>query len=312
MARKSACVIGLDFGKSVVKMVEYSRVKKQVLTIAKLFLEPSEWDDEAGLSKKMRQWILDKKQSKTGEIVTAVPGEYAVIRQVEVDADEKNIRDTLSWEMEQYINSSLDQYLLDFQDQEGDTAGTTNTFIVSAYRKAEIEKLQRIIDLPSLPLTVVDVDVFASQNAFEINYPEHHSKNTWLIKADLHGINCILTRRGRFLNFHSIPVPDDFLVADDPGRVQIIGDLIKEICTVLEEERSGDQGSVKKFFCGDLAADFEFKQALESAIPSGAVPLNSFKQVRFPHDAEYADKVMETAPQCATALGLAMRYRGDA
>jgi hypothetical protein len=38
---------------------------------------------------------------------------------------------------------------------------------------------------------------------------------------------------------------------------------------------------------------------------------DAFREIKFPHDPEYADKVAETSPQCATALGLALRYKGD-
>jgi len=314
MTSKSKNVIGLDFGKSVIKMVEYSRVKEQVITIAKLFIEPSERENESSLSQKMREWITDKKQSKSVEIVSAIPGEYTVIRNVEVPKVEVNVREALSWEMKQYLASSLDQYLIDFQSVGMDESGANNRFLVAAYRKSEIEKLKRMIDFPSLPLTVIEVDVFAAQNAFEINYPESLDKNTLLVKADLHCLNCIHTQHGKFLSFQCISVPEEFLVVEDAERVQIIGDLIKEIETILESGINGDSLSKdiqNLVLCGDLTADFEFGQALESVASLSPVRLNAFKEVKFPHDEEYADKVLETAPQCAAALGLALRFKDD-
>jgi type IV pilus assembly protein PilM len=314
MAKQSKSVIGLDIGKSVVKMVEYHRIKKQVTTIAKLYIEPSEWENESELSKKMEEWIADKKQPGKSEIATAVPGEYAAIRYIEIPEGEVNKTEALAWEMEQYLAASLDEYLMDFQSQGKDDDGNEK-FLTAAYPRSEIERLKRILDFPAIPLTVIDVDLFAAQNAFEINYPESSADDTFLIKADLQGISCIHTKQGRFLNFEFITVPEEFLVVDEDERMRITGDLIKKIKSALSSGIKGDSGSPNMqhlVFCGDLAANFEFEKAMESGMPLELTRLNSFRNVNFPYDAEYTDKVQETAPQCATALGLALRFKGDA
>jgi type IV pilus assembly protein PilM len=315
MPRQSKSVIGLDLGKSVVKMVEYSRAKNHITTIAKLFLESSDWEDEIQLSKKIHSWISEKKLSKSVEIAAALSGRNSMIRNVEVPEDEKDIYKTLAWEMERYLGSSLEPYLLDYQEISSDEPGMNRKYLAAACRRSEVEKMKRLLKFPSLPLTVLDIDIFAVQNAFEVNYPEYLSSHTLIIKADFQGICYIHTEEARFLSFRFIPVPRKFRIVGSDEQAEIIDRLVNRITSLMDTESKvkASYANIKKLMlCGDLATDPEFCRELEAAAPVELELLDAFRKVEFPHDEEYAYKVIETAPQCATALGLALRYRGDA
>ncbi len=314
MFKKKANILGLDVGKSVIKLVEYSRVKKQVITLAKLFIEPSEWKNEKELKKKIFAWLEEKKQANKTEIVAALSGEFSVLRNIALPSDEKNIREAIKWELEQYLNDPLSHYSLDYSPSSESTKENP-AYIATAFRKAEVEKMVRILDGgPHIPLTVLDIDVAATINAFEANYPEHLDKKTILLKADLNSILCIYTKNGQFLQMESLRMPEEYVAAELEERQEIINVMVPKI-KILVESGFMEKGSPvvpdKVYFCGDLAADFDFSQELEKEFEIEIEKLNAFKSIDFPYDPEYADKVLETAPQCATALGLALRFAGD-
>jgi len=313
MSRKKGNIIGLDLGKSVAKFVEYSPTENQVKTIAILFIELSEWNDERGLAEKIKKWVLKYKMSKKKvEVISAVSGEHAIIKPIEIPESESHPDDFVKWEMEEYINAPLSEYSMDYQSIENDKQ--TQSFLAVAFRKSEIQKLMRIIDSPELSLSVVDIDLFAVQNAFESNYPELLSKNTFIIKADLHNICLIYTKNSHFKQFESITVTPDLVAVEEDGRTEMLTDLVNKIKTNLGSEFSDSGAKVIPdtiLYCGDLAVDFDFVKLLESAFEQEIEKLNPFKEIHFPHKVEYADKVLGSAPQCAAALGLALRFAGD-
>ncbi|MBF0432436.1 MAG: pilus assembly protein PilM [Fibrobacteria bacterium] len=312
MAKKKD-IIGLDLGHSVVKLVEYSSKKKQVTTIAKLFLESTEWDNEISLSSKLQAWMEEKKQAAAPEVVSSISARHAIIKPVFVARDEKNISDAIRFEMEHYLSSPLEDFAFSWQTL-ADSKTQNQKILVAAYRKSEINRYKALIHNRNLPLTVLDIDVFAAFNAFITNYPEYANGLQYIIKADLDLISGIYCQDGQFHDTHNIPLPDSFITAEDKERGHIISETCQQIKTLYENGLKSfeDSPANQKFIiCGDLATDEEFAQALDAVMPLEMEKLNAFKEVEFPHDPEYADKVLETAPQCATALGLALRYKGD-
>jgi Tfp pilus assembly PilM family ATPase len=63
--------------------------------------------------------------------------------------------------------------------------------------------------------------------------------------------------------------------------------------------------------CGDLALDDEFREVLEANLPSEVLPVNAFKEIAFALAPEKIAVFQPSAPQCAGAVGLALRRRGD-
>lgn len=309
---KTGNIIGLDLGFSMAKMVEYSREKKQVTTIAKLFLDPQDWDQEKNITKKIRNWILEKKQAKNIQIVAAVPAEYSIIHKAWIPLEEQKIAETIRWELEEYIGQSSADYLMDYQTLAAHPNQGYTEYLLGAYRKSEVLRLKKILHSSAMPLAVLDVDAFACQNAYEANYPENNPFHTLLIKADYSGVSCIHTYKGKFLNFQSFVMPDQFLKMSDDAKSGCYRDQAQKVKKFYLQSFLGQiTGDPIVMLCGDLSNEGEFMRLLQQEMEMDIGLLDSFKEVNFPHDPEHAEKVADTSPQCAVALGLALRYRGD-
>ena len=301
MAGKS--VIGIDLGPNVVKMVEYSPQKKEVLTIAKLFIKPSEWESADALYHKVLQWVEEKKQSAHAVLAVGLPGEKGVIRSFEMPEGKAEFPEHIAWELEQYLAEPVSEFVFDTHWQ------TEFQVLATAFRKELVQSYQMGLQSKSLPLAVLDVDAFAVVNAFEINYPEETRGPVLLLKADAHGLSCLNLSASLWKHMECIPLSQDYVELEEAEEKK---EMLKGALDRLTAVFAGKSDRPEKgFYCGDLAADPVFVESLREALVIHWEPLNAFRKVTFPHDPEHQQKVQETAPQCAAALGLALRTPED-
>ncbi len=311
MARKSGSTVGLELSPTYLKMVEFLPRENQISVVAIRPLEPSGWKDDEYLAGEIRT-CLNKYVKKSGvELVACVPGEHTIIREIEIPNQEDNLVDAIEWELEQYLVAPIGEYLIDFQALGSSPDETARNFLVAAYRRTEVVRLRQVLEQSGYPLAVMDVDVFAAQNAFEVNYPEKRASRTFLVKADSHGIKCLRTQHGRFLGLENLAIPEEFAVMEGEARTEMAAQLAEKVRDGLDLA-AGQWGEVDELvLCGDLAMDDGFRAALQSGISMEILPLNAFKEVAFALGPDKSAAFAPTAPHCAAAVGLALRRVGD-
>lgn len=313
-SRKQTSIVGIEMGKASLKLVEFLPESNEVVTLAIKPVEASRLADESYLIEKVRECIAGNMKATPSEVVTSIPSEHAVLHRVDIPNEEDNVLDAIQWELEQYLADSPDNFYTDYQSLGSNAEETTRGFLVAAFRKKEVERVQRVMAGAGLNLTVLDVDIFASQNIFEINYPDQLTSSTLIVKADMQGIKCIWTQKGEFLGFRNLSAPEFFHVADGEDRNQAISQLTDSIKAFLLSE--GVPSFVREpvtnlVLCGDLSRDEEFSTMLEADLPMGLVRLNPIKELNYQPRKEEEAMVMQIAPQFATAAGLAIRRGGD-
>ncbi|MDB5104069.1 MAG: type pilus biosis ATPase PilM [Fibrobacteres bacterium] len=311
MAKKNSSVVALELSRSYLKLVEFLPAENQISTVAIKPLDASRWDDDSYLADQIKQSVSKHVSEADADLVTAMSGENAVIRQVDVPNSEDNINDAIQWEMEQYLIHPLDEYLLDYQALGSNQDETARVYLVAAFRRSEVERFKRIMDQSGFTLAVMDLDVFAAQNVYEANYPEKLPLKTFLIKADSNVIKCIRTQNGRFIGFESTTVDAAFMTSGADAKADIVLGLVNQIRASLDRAHDGWGGIDQIVLCGDLALDNEFREILEANLPTEVLHLNAFKEITFALGPEKSAVFQPSAPQCAGAVGLALRRRGD-
>ena len=311
MAKKNSNVVALELSRSYLKLVEFLPTENQISTVAIKPLDASRWDDDQYLAEQIKHSVSKHISEPDADMISAVAGENSVIRQVEIPNSEDNIIDAIQWEMEQYLIHPVEEYLVDWQALGSNQDETARTYLVAAYRRSEVERFRRILEQSGCSLAVMDVDVFAAQNVFEANYPEKLPLKTFLIKADSHVIKCIRTQNGQFLGFESAPVDSAFMTSGNEAKAEIVLGLVNQIRTALDRASDAWGGVDQIVLCGDLALDNDFREMLESNMPAEVTHLNAFKEITFALSPEKSAIFQPSAPQCAGAVGLALRRRGD-
>ena len=220
MAKKNSSVVALELSRSYLKLVEFLPAENQISTVAIKPLDAARWDDDAYLAEQIKHSVSKHVADTEADLVTAMSGENAIIRQVEIPHAEDNINDAIQWEMEQYLIHPLEEYLLDYQALGSNLDESARVYLVAAFRRSEVERFKRIMDHSGCSLAVLDLDVFAAQNVFEANYPEKLPLKTFLIKADSNVIKCIRTQNGQFLGFECGNVDPAFMNSGSGSEIR--------------------------------------------------------------------------------------------
>lgn len=311
MAKKNSSVVALELSHSYLKLVEFLPTENQISTVAIKPLDASRWDDENYLAEQVKNSISKHVTEPNADLIASMSGENAVIRHVEVPHSEDNIIDVIQWEMEQYLIHPLEEYLLDYQALGSNHDESARTYLVAAFRRSEVERYKRIMEQSGCTLAVLDLDVFAAQNVFEVNYPEKLPLKTFLIKADSNVVKCIRTQNGQFLGFESSPVDPAYMTSGSEAKVDLVLGLVNQIRTALDRAQDSWGGVDQIVLCGDLALDNDFREMLEANLPTEVTHLNAFKEITFALSPDKSIVFQPSAPQCAGAVGLALRRRGD-
>jgi Tfp pilus assembly PilM family ATPase len=311
MAKKNSSVVALELSRSFLKLVEFLPAENQISTVAIKPLDADRWNDDEYLIEQVRHSVSKHVSDADADLITSMSGENAVIRQVEIPNSEDNLIDAIEWEMEQYLIHPLGEYLLDYQSLGSNQDETARTCLVAAFRRSEVERFKRIMDQSGCRLAVMDLDIFAAQNVFEANYPEKLPLKTFLIKADSNVIKCIRTQSGRFLGFETIPVDAAFMNSGEEAKSSIVASLVSQIRAGFDRTHDAWNGVDQIVLCGDLALDNDFREMLEANLPAEVTHLNAFKEITFALSPEKSAVFQPSAPQCAGAVGLALRRRGD-
>ncbi len=307
---KFTSVVGLDLGQSVIKMAEYSKSEKQILAIAKLFVEPTDWSDTEQFKSRLQEWLLNNIQGKRPELSACLTISQATIRPISVPPDEKQLDEAVLWDMSKFTAANLDEHHLVYTRQNSGNMPDQKVLLSALCSKDTIKKTTELLSFLSLPLTTLDIDTFATINALNANYPNQSAKPAIILKADLGFVQCISTQSGQYIDHDLINIPSDFADLSGETRSQALIQVGQDIKQSLQSITPHSENS-KLFICGDLSSDVDLHQLIQQQQGEPPVLLDAFRKIKFPCAPEDLDKAKETAPQCATAVGLALRQMGD-
>ena len=176
---KSKSIVGLDIGSSAVKAVELKQAGKG-WKVAAFAIQPVPPDsivdgaiiDGAAVADAIRR-IFEDKRFKTKEVAASLSGNAVIVKKINLPAmTEAELAESIYWEAEQYIPFDIQDVNIDYQILDagaGGEGGTMEVLLVAA-KKEKIADYTGVISQAGRTPVIVDVDAFALQNAFEMNY----------------------------------------------------------------------------------------------------------------------------------------------
>jgi len=176
---KSKAVVGLDIGSSAVKAVELKQAGKG-WKVAAFAIQPVPPDsivdgaiiDGAAVADAIRR-VFEDKRFKTKEVAASLSGNAVIVKKINLPVmTEAELAVSIYWEAEQYIPFDIQDVNIDYQILDagaGGEGGTMEVLLVAA-KKEKIADYTGVISQAGRTPIIVDVDAFALQNAFEMNY----------------------------------------------------------------------------------------------------------------------------------------------
>jgi len=178
--RKPKALVGLDIGSSAVKAVELKAAGKGYKVTA-FGTEPVPPDsiadgaiiDAAAVADAIRK-LFDSRGIKTKEVAASLSGNAVIVKKINLPVmTEAELAESIYWEAEQYIPFDIQDVNIDYQILDagtgGESGGTMDVLLVAA-KKEKIADYTGVIAQAGRSAVVVDVDAFALQNAYEVNY----------------------------------------------------------------------------------------------------------------------------------------------
>lgn len=350
MFRRAKSLVGLDIGSSAVKAVELKPAGRsyKVTAFGSEPLPPESIVDGAimngeAVSDAIRR-LFETRNIRTREVAASLSGNAVIVKKITLPAmTEKELADSIHWEAEQYIPFDIQDVSLDYQVLDGGEKngnGSMDVLLVAA-KKEKIADYTGVIAQAGRSAVVVDVDAFALQNAYELNYGLEPGSVVVLLNVGaaattiniLNGEQSVFTRDVSIGgNAYTEALQREMnLSYEDADRLKrgqdVDGATFEDARSVLRAVSENVLHEIEKtfsFFKATAASDRVdrivvsggasraegFCELLSEQFGAPVEPFDPFKRVAFDAKKLGVDPA-EVAPTAAVAVGLALRRAGD-
>ena len=348
--RRTKALVGLDIGSSAVKAVELKPAGKAYKVTA-LGSEPIPPDaivdgaiiDGGAVADAIRR-LFDSGHIKTREVAASLSGNAVIVKKISLPVmTEAELSESIYWEAEQYIPFDIQDVNLDYQilDSGAGGKGTMDVLLVAA-KKEKIADYTGVIAQAGRSAVVVDVDAFALQNAFEVNYGIEPGQVVVLLNAGASATNINIIQGDQSIFTRDVSMGGNaytealqkelnlpFEQADQLKRGQAVdGVTFEEAKPVLRAVTENVMLEIQKtfdFFKATAASDRidrivvsggasraeGFTEMLSERFGVQVESFDPFKRVGLDSKKHPAETMADVAPTVAVAVGLALRRVGD-
>jgi len=343
-------VVGLDIGSSAVKAVEIKPAGKGYKVVA-FGTEPVPPDsivdgaiiDSSAVADAIKR-LFSNKAFKTKEVAASLSGNAVIVKKISLPAmSEAELGESIQWEAEQYIPFDIQDVNLDYQILNAAGEGGQMDVLLVAAKKEKIADYTGVISQAGRTPVIVDIDAFALQNAFEVNYGFDAREVVVLLNAGASAINInILTgdvsvfTRDISMGGNAyteavqkeLNLPFDTAESLKKGHPPVDGPAFEDVRPVLHAMTENVLLEVQKtfdFFKATASSDQihrivlsggasrvdGFAASLHERFGTPVEEFDPFKRVAFePAKLGIADPD-SVVPTAAVAVGLALRKSGD-
>ena len=350
--KRTKAVVGLDIGSSTVKAVELKASGKGYKVTA-FGVEPVPADsivdgaiiDGGSVADAIRR-LLDQKAFKTKEVASSLSGNAVIVKKISLPVmTPAELSESIHWEAEQYIPFDIQDVNLDYQILNPGTSaeanGTMEVLLVAA-KKEKIADYTGVISQAGRTPVLVDVDAFALQNAYEVNYGLDPNTVVVLLNAGASAVNINILSGHQSLftrdismggNAYTEAVQKELNLPFDSAEQAKKGEAVDgvnadEVRPVLHAmtenllleiqktfdffKASATSDRIDRILLSGGACSVEgFAAALEERFGSPVEMFDPFKKISFDPQKLGVQDAERLAPMAAVAVGLALRKVGD-
>lgn len=172
-------LVGLDIGSNTVKLIEL-KSSRSVYHLKNIGEAPLPRLAIVNKIIENRDAVVDTVSSlfedlrvKTRNVAISISGHSVIIKKVSLpQMSENELKESITWELKQYIPQSIQDFNYDYQVISGETPEGNIDVLIVAAKKDVTNSYVSVVNEIGLNPVVMDVDVFALENMFEINYPD--------------------------------------------------------------------------------------------------------------------------------------------
>jgi len=341
-------LLGVDIGSHAIKAVLLKRSKKGGMQyeLEKIALEPVppqvivEGDiiDSVTVIDVFDR-LLRSMRTRVNDVAIAMAGNSVIIKKIAMPGmSEEDLEDSIQWEAEQYIPFEIDEVMVDYHLMSESTEGGSMDVVLVAVKKDKILDYTSIVSQAGKSTAVVDVDVFAIQNCFDVNYQDVGGANIGLVNigASVTSINILEDGRTSFWrdiiaggNKHTEALQRDLGLgieqAEDAKRgfevegappdavISVLDKASEEVVDVIAKTfdfyrgSSGGASLERVYVGGGAAATSDFLDMLGGRIGVPVEMMDPFRAISVNPKKFDVDYIRDQSTSFAVAVGLALR-----
>jgi type IV pilus assembly protein PilM len=288
------------------------------------------------------QSLVQNHGVKATQVISAVPGRVAIIKKIQLPVqEEEELEANVEFQASQVIPDTLENVNLDYQALDYLEVGNKMDVLLVAVKKDIINSYSQVIKDAGLTPTIIDVDYFAMENMYEINYEPESNDVVGLIHVGARYTSINVLKHGVSAFTGDLPVGGEAFTEALVHALQLSYDQAETLKVTGQSEgkKSADVATLLKPTADYLVAEISRTLSLYRAVAdeegihkiylsggSAKVPgLSRILAERLGVEVELSepfrgfkvsknidrDYLADSAPALAVGAGLSIRRPGD-
>ena len=341
-------VIGIDIGSSSIKLVQLKDLKGsyQLLNAGIVPLPPeaivdNTIMDSASIVNAIKS-LVTSLGVKVKDVACSISGNSVIIRKITLPVmPAEELEDQITWEAEQYIPFDINDVNMDFQILSPDSIDPSKMVVLLVASKRDIiNDYVALFNEAGMILSVVDVDSFAVQNAFEMNHDANTEDVLALVNIGASVMNINVIKDGISLFTRDVQMGGNLYTEEIQKQLGVSGpdaesmkilaieaknnDLLEVLTkvneTITQEIRrsldfynstASEDRVTKVFVSGGSSKGYKFIESVSEKVGIPVELINPFAKLKFNEKDFDPEYLQEIGPLMAVTIGLAIRRVGD-
>jgi type IV pilus assembly protein PilM len=346
---KSKGFIGLDIGTNSIKLVEIEESKGGyrlknfgIVDLPKDSIVNGSIVNHEGLVTAVQKLISNLKV-KSRNTVASISGNPVIIKKITMPlTTDEELEESIKFEAEQYIPFDLQEVNIDFQilNVEEEKADQMNVMLVAA-KKVMIEEYTKVLIDAGLKPIILDVDVFALENAFEMSYQVEKNQNIALIDIGASTININITKDNISAFTRDIFLGGNQITEELQKKFSISFEEAEEMKTGggLEGADRGESEEIIKQGCDNITSEIQksmefytsttyenisrvylsggcsklpgIRESIEERLNIPVEIIDCLQNIKYDGSSFDQEYIEDIIPLASVSVGLALRRLGD-
>lgn len=344
-------IIGLDIGSNSIKLIQlnddngnYTLSKFGIAPLAPEMIVEGTIMDSVRCVEALQNLLKDQSISTRNSVIS-LSGHSVIVKKVSLpQMTEDELAESIKWEAEQYIPFDINDVNMDFQilNTFVDTDGKPQmNVLLAAVKKDKLTEYTSLIIEAGIKPVIVDIDSFALENMYGINYEIKEGETVALINIGASLTNINILKDGLFVftrdvsiggNKYTEAIQKDLgLSYDDAEKVKrgekvegvdssALESVIENVSTEIASEitRSfgyfkttpGNENIDKVILSGGSSKIKSLDSFLQERLEVPVEIVNPFRKINIPSEFD-SNYIKDIAPIAAVVVGLGMRRLND-
>lgn len=347
---KTKTLVGVDIGTSSVKVAEVRPLGGEEYELQALGMQSLPADsivDGVIISKLAVADAIDqmfrKHNVRNDKIATSICGHSVIVKKVSLPVQtDRELEESIRWEAEQYIPFDISEVNLDYEVLRRGGSGNRMEVLLVAAKRDKISDHTGVLSMAGKKPLVVDIDAFALQNAFEVNYqPDGHTVVA-LLDIGCTMINVNLLKGKEFLFTRDIAMGGNHYTehlqrelnvpfeeaerykkgeTPTPEAAERTREILEDVSEILTLEvqktfdffkTTSESVDIREvYLSGGACRTQGLREFLQEKLELPVQYLNPFKQLKIKEAGIPSEFLDELATDFAIAIGLALRRERD-